>query len=199
MSTYYNYYIGYEHEGKLFPFGPYNGTGELRPVISRSASFASELHNQMWEAGAELFSEKLVDTFGLKKDDTDIFRRIIYWLYLDELPTDDYVKTGYFLKSDVEAYEKEHDSWDLFYDCVTPTVYASMVQDELMFGAPKEKKDCAGTPYIPHAASDYMFYAYADCHCEEYEANRLRFVANMLNGYKDLPEGAKLVVLMTIT
>ena len=38
MSYYYNYYIGYKKDNKIYPLGPYDCNGNLKPVISKSSS-----------------------------------------------------------------------------------------------------------------------------------------------------------------
>ena len=44
MSWYVYYYIGYKtKEGKIYPFFPFDSFGNLKPVITRSRSFASDL------------------------------------------------------------------------------------------------------------------------------------------------------------
>lgn len=198
MSTYYTYYIGYKVKDKIFPLGPYNSFGKLKPVLSRSGSFASDIYESFYGVDEKSISDELRAAFEYKDYKGNSAMPRLHYLDIDELPNGDYVKTGYFLKEDVAQYEKDHDLFNVFYDKLSPTVYAAMVQDELMFGAPKEKKDCEGTPYTPHAASDYMYYAYEDYQSEEYEAHVIRSVAKMLNGYGDVPEDAKLVALLHI-
>lgn len=198
MSTYYTYYLAYEHEEKIYPLGPYDCFRSLKPIFSRSSSFASDLHDEFWHLPDNMMSEELKKEFQHKNFKGDLVSNV-YYRPICELPDGDYIKKGYFLMEDVKKYEEDGDDWDLFYDTVTPTVYAAMVQQEKMFGAPKEKKDCEGTPYTPHAASDYMYYAYADRHCPEYEAELIRSTADMLNKYTQMPKDATIVAIMTIT
>ena len=46
MSWYVDYYVGYKtKEGKIYPLGHFDCFGNLRPVLTKSRSFASNL----WE------------------------------------------------------------------------------------------------------------------------------------------------------
>lgn len=196
MSYYYTYYLGYEKDGKIYPFAPYDCFGHFKPVIERSRSFASELHCRFSTIPEENYSEELKTRFEYKTWDNRNEIEEVKMCYIDELPTGDYIKTGYFLITDVEQYEKDHDSEDLFYDTVSPTVYAAMAANETQFGKPQPRKDDEGNEYIPNTASDYMYYAYPDHFCEEYEAFLLRMEANIYD-YGCLPEDARIVVLLT--
>ena len=196
MSYYYNYYIGYMHEGKIYPFGPYNSKGKLRDVISRSRSFASELHSYFYPIKEEMISDELRKQFEYK-DWNGNPTVDVKWLPIDELPHESYIKSGYFLIEDVKAYQKTESSEDLFYDKLSPEVYAAMLQKECMGIKPAPQKDSEGYDITPHAASEYMFFAYLDYYCEEYEASLIRDVANMLNEYGDLEKDDKLVILET--
>lgn len=198
MSTYYTYYTGYSLDGKIYPLGPYNCFGSIRPVLSKSSSFASRLHDEFGQIKEDQVSDELRKAFEYKTFNGEMKMPTLYSLPIDELPVDSYIKTGYFLIDDVKQYEEDGDTWDIFYEKVAPTVYAAMVQHELMFGKPKEEKDCEGNPYTPHAASDYMYYAYPDYNSEEYEAEIIRAEAYRLKGYNELPEGAKLVAILHI-
>ena len=196
MSYYYNYTIGYKRDGKLYPLGPYDKFGNLLDVVSRSRSFASDLHRQFCKVQDDAVSDELRAAF--EHEDYNGNKYIdVRWSPLSALPSGDYIKRGYFLIDDVQMYEREHDSFGLFGDYLTPVVYAAMAANETRFGKPAERFDCDGESYNPHAASDYMYFAYEDIYSQEYEAAHLRDVANMMTEYVSLPDGAELVVLET--
>lgn len=191
MSYYYNYYIGYISDNKIYPFGPYNGLGNLVPVISRSSSFASDLKSYFNTISNDMVSDNLKKEF-----ETYLEYSTLKYLYLSELPDNSYIKSGYFLISDVEQYERYNDDFDLFYDYKTPEVYCQMMQNQLIFGMPEKETDDEGNEFIPKCAYDYMYYCYPNYHSKEYESFLIREVAEMLNEYTGLPENSKFVVIL---
>lgn len=197
MSCYYTYYIGYMHEEKIYPLGPYNSFGNLMNVLSRSRSYASDMGNHFWEMSNEYVSEELRKEFESENWKGEKVVNL-YWEYLDNLPNGDFVKNGYFLIKDVEAYEKEHDALDLFYERLSPQVFAAKMLNEAKFGKTDTQYDEEGNPFENHSVSEYMFYAYPDYYCEEYEAYLIRRFAESLVGYHQLPEGSRVVVLCSI-
>ena len=50
MSYYYNYYLGYVKDGRVFSLGPFDYSGKLKALLSRSRSFASDLHDRFLES-----------------------------------------------------------------------------------------------------------------------------------------------------
>ena len=65
MSYYYQYYIGYEDvsTGLIYPYGPYNCQGKLKPVVEKSRSFASDLHNEFVPISINHISDELRKEF----------------------------------------------------------------------------------------------------------------------------------------
>ena len=106
MSYYYNYYIGYKKDGKIYPWGPYTHDGKLQPALEKSRSFASDLHNYFPYLNKSEASDELIKEFdwAFKNSDSDYIHNIKY-ITLDNLPTGSAIRRGYFLISDVEAYE----------------------------------------------------------------------------------------------
>ena len=74
------------------------------------------------------------------------------------------IQTGYVLIEDVIRYENEGDT-DVFYNRITPTVYAAKLEHELKFGKNPEQEDV-----YESNASEYMYYAWQDRNTEGYEA-----------------------------
>ena len=180
MSYYYNYYIGYKQDGKIYPWGPYTAEGRLEPVLSRSRSFASDLYNEFHVVSDKEISEELRKEFEYE-DWTKTKRIDVKYLSEDDLPTGSYIKTGYFLIKDVEAYENDkYGNFEGFCDVISPEVYAAKLQHEMMFGKNQPKKDDEGYEYTEPNASDYMYYAYPDYNTEEYESFFLRQLIDAL-------------------
>lgn len=184
MSYYYDYYVGYKKDGKIYPWGPYNADGKLKPMISRSRSFASDLHEDFYSVSDEEISEELRKEFEYESWDGS---KVIDVKYLPEkdLPTGSYIKKGYFLIKDVQAYEDdEYGNFEGFYDVISPEIYAVKVQHEMMFGKNQPKKDDEGYEYTEPNASDYMYYAYPDDNTKEYESFILRQLIEALRDYR---------------
>ena len=196
MSYYYNYYIGYINidDGKIYPLGPYNNKGTLCPVISRSRSFASDLFETFDSVPDDLMSEPLRKEFETKDWDGKTAVSVKY-LPVENLTRDSYIKKAYYLINEVKAYENDEDGWfEGFSDVVSSSVYAAMLEHEMMFGKNKPEKDCEGVEYTPPSASDYMYYAYPDIFSREYEAHIIRCAVDSLENY-GLPIETKYVVL----
>ena len=205
MSYYYNYCIGYMHDGKIYPLGPYDCNGKLCDVISKSRSFASDLHEDFMIVSEEQISDELRKEFEYEDWNGNKVVNVKY-LPLSDLPVGSYIKSGYFLISDVQQYEKYgKDPYDeLFYDCLTPTVYAAKLLNDLAANKnvknteePVSDEDEEDTER-PHPATDYMFFAYPDYGSKEYECEVIRTAADYLGDFNSsLPKGYKLVVLET--
>lgn len=198
MSYYYNYFIGYELDGKIYPWGPYNAEGRLCSALSRSRSHASDLHYLFFELTTGQISDELKKEFECERWDGKKCIEVKYFPIAD-LPNGDYIKTGYCLIKDVEEYEKNKDLFEGFDDSnvLSPTIYAVKLTKELKFGPNKPQKDEDGNEYLEPNASDYMFYAYPDYNSEEYEASVLRDFATSLYNYQLIDKGAKMVILET--
>lgn len=196
MSYYYDYYIGYEKDGKLYPLGPYKENNKLTPALSRSRSFASDLHNSFYLVNENQVSDELRAEFEHECWDGDV-RVDVKYLPINELPNGSFIRSGYFLIEEVKQYENSLKDEDFCFDGfslpISPTVYVEMANNELKFGKPKKTKDEDGEWYTPYSASDYMFYMYPEYHCKEYEATVLRMFADALDSYEDF----SLVILET--
>ena len=194
MSYYYSYYIGYKKDGKIYPWGLYNAKGKLEPVISRSRSFASSLYENFHLVREKQVSEELRKEFEYEDDWTETKQIDVKYLLEKELPTGSYIKTGYFLIKDVEAYKNNKYNFEGFFDVVSPEIYAAKLQHEMIFGKNQPKVDVEeGYEYTEPNASDYMYYAYPDYNTEEYESFILRQAIDALRDYS--MENVEYVVL----
>ena len=201
MSYYYHYYVGYMTEdGMVYPLGPYDCFGQLHSAVWRSRSFASDLHEDFYGLDKKAYSDKLKQEFSYKDWEGTERLQDVRYLPLTELGSGDFIKRGYFLIEDVGAFEDAGRSfWDFdgFYDRLSPEVYAAKAANETRFGKPEKKYDAEGEEITPHSAAEYMYYAYPDYNCREYEVAQLKSVANAVSEFADTPKGATIVILET--
>ena len=170
MSYYYNYYLGYKKNNKIYPLGPYDFNGNFIPVISKSRTYASDLHKMFDNLFEDEISDELRKEF--KYENYESITSIKY-LNVKDLPTESYIKQGYFLIKDVEAYNK-NTYFEGFYDIISPEIYAVKLQHEILFGKNQPIKDDEGYTYTESNASDYMYYMYPDYDSKEYESFLLK-------------------------
>ena len=210
MSWYYDYYICRKdkEDGKLYPFGPFDYKGKFFCVLSRSRSFASDLHENFChiqtEADRQMISEELLKMVHGELSDEDYKEfyegsSSYYWSYLpyEDLPKGSYIKKGYCLIEDIDCYEDDDKYFDGFYDWLTPEIYAKKLENELKFGAPKPVKDEYGDEYTPHSVSDYSFFRWADYESSEYEASVIREVFGIMRSYYwDENENEEIIILL---
>lgn len=236
MSYYYNYYIGFRAPDadkksksgfKFFALGPFDYNGCLMNVLSRSRNGSSDLHNDFYVLDAHEMSDQLKKaylttcdddpkTWDISKYDDDYFQKEMRWLPLSSLPKGEYLKSGYYLISDVSRYEEEKDrngyvyDFDGFHERITPVVYAAKLQAEIISNSGKiavrerdnnncvneEEADCSDED-TGHRASDYCFYAYPDYDSKEYEASVIRDVVSLFQYASRLPKNAEIVILET--
>ena len=196
MSYYYNYFLGYIKDNKVYPLGPFDNKGKIHAIISRSRSFASDLHDDFLPIDEELLSDELKEQFQYKNYNGDIVTEHIKCLPIDKLGNDNYIKSGYFLIEDIEEYQKDKNTEDIFYEAMTPELYAMKMKNELAFGTPKEKFDAEENPLDVHSCSEYAYFAYPNYLSREYEVSRIKDYASIFE-YADVIEDAELVALET--
>lgn len=199
MSYFYSYYIGYKKDGKIYPWGPYDASGKLHCVYYRSRSFTSDFHLDFHPVNDEEISDELRKEFEYEDWNGNKVVNVKY-LPTSELPDDNYIKDGYYLINDVQAYQnnrEEYDNFDGFYDRITPDVYAAKVHNELTFGKNQPKKDAEGEEYTEPNASDYMYHAFPDYYSREYESFMLRLMLSSLDEYEFAKDIDGYVILMT--
>ena len=196
MSYYYQYYIGYEdtQTGIIYPYGPYNCQGKLKPIVEKSRSFASDLYNEFVPIPSGCVSTELRKEF--EYEDWQGNKQIdVKYLKIDNLPDGDYIIKGYFPIDDVQAWEQGECS-DLFYHMISPLVYAEKMRNELTFGKNQPKKDIEGEEYTELNASDYMYYAAPNYCSKEYEVSLIREAVNMLYDYDFFADDNKEIVIL---
>ena len=199
MSWYVNYYIGYRtKDGKIYPLGPFDSFGKLKSILTRSRSFASDLWEDFRSVSLKDTTDELRKYFYLRKyyldEGGDTEQLWCFWLGVNELPSEDYLKKGYFLQEEISQYENNDEDWDYPYHCLSPSEYARKLESELKFGSPKPEKDMEGNEIEVHSCSDYSFYVYPDYSSPEYESFIIRRALDMFE-YSEIPEGAEMIIL----
>ena len=194
MSYYHSYFLGYMKNDKIYPYGPFDFRGRMKPIIEKSRSFASDLHNDFWIVQDNQITDELREQFEYE-DWQGRFTNVRY-LPVEDLPSDDYIKKGYFLIEDVQAWETEGDD-SLFYHMISPTIYAEKMRNELIFGKNQPKKDIEGNEYTEPNASDYVYYAAPWYNSREYEAHLLQEAAGAMYDYDFFNDDVKMVILET--
>ena len=86
MSYYYNYYIGYMSNDKIYPLGPYSATGKLRPAVCKSSSFASDLHDDLYYVQDNMISDELRKELSYKNYNGEIVMDNVRYCMLSDLP-----------------------------------------------------------------------------------------------------------------
>lgn len=201
MSYYYNYYLGYRNNEtkKFYVLGLFDNNEHLYSIISKSRSFASNLHEMFIPVKTEDFSESIYKYFSYKNVYNDIVPPQIKWFFVKDLPSDSFIKTGYFLIDEVEQYERNKDGDEFWFEgfshSLSPQVYAAKLQNEIICGKNSPKKDVEGNEYIVPNASDYMYYAFPDYNSKEYESHILRKVAEAYDFV--ISENCEMVILET--
>ena len=197
MSYYYNYSLGYKLNDKIYPLGPCDANGKFYYVLEQSASFACHLHEEMIPIHKSQVTDELKKAFGSWTESTFVDKPTTDMKYMlaSDLPSGDPVRKGYFLIKDVKQYEATGDTWDLFYDSLTPHIYAEKLKNEVTFGRGPAKFDTEWEEITEPSASEYMYYAFVDKTTDEYAAFMLR---RFLETYEfSIPKGAEFVILET--
>lgn len=168
MSWYYNLFIGRKIKDGIELVGPYDNKGKIRAVYTRNRHCPFE--NDFIRYDGEELKEKL-------------YSDLVSILPYNNLPTGDFIKSGYFLIEDVEQYLKDRETEDIFYDKLTPEAYAERLKTEAILGPPRPKKDIEGNEYEVHSCMDYMYFAYQDYESDEYVAFMIRWIIGILDPY----------------
>ena len=204
MSWYYDYYIGYlnKADGKIYPYGPYvtvDNKEKLRSILNYSRSFDYDFSECFYPVAPDSFSDELKNSEKFKNYiNKEQGYCPIEICYLHELPNDDFVKSGYYLISQVKEYQEDNDSECLF-GPVDPITYNGMVDSELKFGKPKPKKDAGGYEYQSESASDYMYFAFPDYSCKEWRAFQIKQAVYAITRYQDRHDNDEMdIVIMMI-
>jgi len=207
MSYYYTYYIGYykKADGLIHPLGPYNVFNEMVPAFSVSQSFSSDLHDNFHKIFKAAASDELKKEFPYEGWDEEGEYSSLKMLAVSALPHTGFIKSGYVLIEDVKKYENgDYDSIDeLFQEWISPTVYASMLSNELLLGKQTElvfydeEGNSQEEEEVSHSAGEYMFYSFPDYYCEEYESFILnQFVKSMSLSDKISAEDELVILLV---
>ena len=201
MSWYYSYYAGFKNKNNmLYPLGMVDYKRQMHPIISKSRSFASDLHEEFWRIDNEgiTLSDEFIKAIRSEFDymeDEEFDTTYVSYLPLKDLHYKRIEKRGYFLIEDINRYLKDGYIEDGFYDYLTPEVYAMKMENELKFGPPQPTKDCEGYEYTPRSAREYSYFVYIDPNSVEYETNQL-LDAMEIYEFTKIPEDAEKVFVL---
>lgn len=196
MSYYYCYYLGIKDKfsGLVKPLGPFDCNNNFKPIIERSRSFASNLHEDFKILSNDMISQELREKF--EYEDWQGNKQIeIKFLPFSDLTKDSYIIKGYFPIDDIQAWEQGGDD-SLFYSVINAHAYNELMKKELIFGKNQPEKDEEGYSFTKLNASDYAYDAIPNYYSKEYEAELIRQVASILFDY-ELSEKYELVILET--
>lgn len=208
MSWYTNYTLGYYDKStdKIYPLGPFTANGKLVDCISTSASFTTKLKDRFLAMPFSKLSDELFKALFSSEDYGEVSKteetlrdNYVGYLPLKDLPSNDYLRKGYFLIDNVIRYEKDlkeegyGDIDDLIYDSITPEEYAIRLHNEMAFGF-KPVLDEDGNQ-MNHSMNEYMYYVFADTESENYDANTLRTFASAFD--LSVPRDTEIVVIKT--
>jgi len=209
MSYYYNYYLGYKKDGMIYPAGPFDEKGGIYPLLSRPSSCASELHRRFFKISNGQISDEIRKYFEYTtyKDEKIVD---VKYLPLIKLPIGSYIKRGYVLIDEVTIYEKniEENEGDpsFFSEVLPPISYGAKLLNEFASSSKIEKNNDDGKVAedknedyrdSTHKATDYMFYAFPDYCCEEYECDVIRRFAEAYDILSYSKKYDELVILET--
>ena len=193
MSVVYSYSLGYKYDGKMYVLGPFDNQGNLHYVLEKSRSFASNLKDRFRDIKEDEVSDDIRKYFGetdyLGNDSVNL-----KVLSVDELPSGEFIKSGYVLISDVKDYEAGE--LDTFHNVISPVVYAAKADSEKEFGKNEEFTDEYGDKHHEPNASEYMYYMWVDRNSEEFEACIIRGAYNSMVDYAE--DNIKYFVLLTL-
>lgn len=186
MSWYYTYYIGHKKaDGKIHLLGPYNVDGKLCPALERSRNYTSELYEDFCVPKEDELSDQVKQKFKGYIDD-----RLLSVLSYKDLGSTNFIKAGYFLIDSVNRYLQvkdnlldRYDIENLFYERLTPEAYAGKFLAESGGASVPKKYDCEGEEIEFHPYTDYMYFAYPDYDCIEYETFLLKNACEMMEYY----------------
>jgi hypothetical protein len=209
MSTYYNYYIGYIHENKIYPLGPYTKYNELCSILESSRSAGSDLPQMFAPIEFNMMSKAFKETFNVNdEDEKDSW--IYNFLPIDWLPKETYWIRGYCLIDDVMNYIHAKENGDdvsfieedLICNCLNPIEYAEKMRNQFMANN-DENNGFAWDEDKDYSAKDYMFFSFPHTHSKEYDsAQIMQFALVLYEGH--LQENLKLnfedlVVIMIVS
>ncbi len=194
MSKYYNYYIGYvdSESNKICPLGPFDSKGKYCSVLVRSRSFASDMWRDFNKCSDEDVSKELAESLNI----TSISEGYdVRYCKIADLPEGSYIKEGYYPARLVLQYKDTGEYEDLAYYCIPCEVYAALSNNANAGIQPQDPS------VIPEdlTIGDYMYFAYEDRHCPEYEAMLLRSMTSVLidNWFgEDIPSNLVAIVII---
>jgi len=165
MSTSYSFYIGYTEEGSkvIHPYGPFNNFNKLYPIFTKSRSFISDIYTEFSKTDIDELDDKLKEEFTYHSDLTDKIENNLYYLDIDNLPSSDFMKDGYFPVEDIASYFEERESeYDEFY--YSDKISSESYSIQLEVAVKSDNKETI------ERLKGYTYFRYPDFNCIEYDS-----------------------------
>lgn len=210
MSYYYSYFIGAcnKNTGVFRVLGPFakdekNGKMRIAPVICKSQSFASDLHEEFSPIPEDKMSPEMVEQFTYKnyKDEPELDR--VKYLDYSLLPGGEMIRSEYVLTSELIQYQQMKDDYlpeaEYFSETLSPAAYATFAQHYVTTGEGLEREVLEDEEYVKKTLTPdmYTLYRYIDESSVEFESWVIRMTV-VEGGYDFLiGKDEKLVILET--
>lgn len=205
MSYYYNYFLGtYNSKTDKYDLaGPFDKGGKYITLLSKSSSFASDLHDDMYSLPEGKMSDEMQKALTYKDyHGNDKVASVKAILFTDLPFVDSPVKTGFVLKKDVFVYKRNEEPGYTFDESaqiiLTPEQYSALALDP-EYGIELQLYDEDGDETHKYYARDFMFYSWVNPQSKEYEIWLLKEMAYSMDYDYEfrLGKGKKLVLLET--
>lgn len=210
MSYYFNYYLAKRPTagGKVSLCGPYRADGKPCCVLSRSRSYASDLHEEFRRLPSENCEQPLLDAFSWESPVTgERTFEDLKWLPMSALGGAEPFRSGYVLVDELLRVDEDalaDADWDPFAHVLAPSQYAAFCQSAYSpNGRPLriEYEDALAGELAHKDAwpSDYVRHSWVVRRSREYEAWLIRSFADELRDdlYAELGRDHELVVIET--
>lgn len=179
MSYYYNYYFGSRNKstGEFDTYGAYDDRSSPLCILSKSRSFASDLHDDMDYIPEEKMSYRMKQFFGYKDFNGEEKIDNVKWISFNKLPDSNPIKGRYILKEELINYlNSEHDlsEDEYFTEKLTMqqyNIFAQMYLEDHKKTRKVEVYDLEKDEYVFKNVkpTDYVYYQWIDYNSKEYE------------------------------
>lgn len=201
MSYYYNYYLGQRNKsiGTVSFLGPFSKEGGALPILWKSRSFASDLHESFDFVPKENIDSSIFENKILYKDDD--YQQTLKMLPLSELKNDSPFKIGYVLRSQLISFFENKDNYfsetDAFTKVLTAEAFATFAQGYLVDEKPMFIYDWNSHETIKALPTDFVYHSWINYNSPEYEKWFISEVINNLGLSYRCDKDSELVILET--
>lgn len=156
MSTYYYFYLGYRTlDNKVHLLGPCDKFGKFHPMLERSRSFIGNVPYNFYHIDESEMDDEVKIKFGYESYNKTISYNISY-LPTNELPSTDFIKSGYFNVDEVLKNLNESEKY--FEEYYNFNEYSLKLQSAVISNDTEEI----------NRLKKFIFYSYPDYSSDEY-------------------------------